>query len=153
MSVIGIPSDKIQPEGEYISPSLPLPATGRYWNFRLFKSPKCEFYSIARTYYVDGKYQGRALTPEKVTSYSPEGVAETLARLEEARHAPMLEDREHLDHQSIALASYLFDRSFPALQWDQCEYYAEEYLYLSEDGVPPPILEICREFVGSSNRE
>lgn len=148
MSVVGISSDKIQPEGEYISPFAYFNATtGNCWTYRVFKSPKCEFYSIHKVFYQNGVYKGRAVSPEKLTGYSPEDLALLVARIQDAVEAKQKwEDRhDDLDRKATNLASYLFDNSFPACSWDDCEYYANELLYFGE-GVPSPILELWKRY-------
>lgn len=146
MSVTGLSSDRIIPEGEYISPSLDLPSTGRYWNYRVFKANTCEFYSICKAFYQDGKFMYRAVSPEKITALSPDGVALVLKRLEEAWQMPPIPDDISIDRKATNLASYLFDHSFPACSWDTCEHYANELLYFGE-GVPLPILELWKKYV------
>jgi hypothetical protein len=111
----------------------------------VFKSPKCEFYSIHKVFYQNGVYKGRAVSPEKLTGYSPEGLALLVDRIHAAVKIQQVCDEEDLDRKATDLASYLFNNSFPACSWDDCEHYANELLYWGEN-VPSPILELWKRY-------
>lgn len=104
-NVVGIPSDKLVPQGGFWPPMQPLPATGRYWNFRVWKAKTCDVRAVYMTFYEDGVMLYRAARPAIVDGYSvyqdrAEGeyeyrsVATTLIRMQMAMYVSELVDEE-----------------------------------------------------------